>query len=106
MTTFKVIEQRFEGPWIKGVQTIENVTQWQTGRDGLITAPQVRSRIGGREDMEEKLQWVAMQVKDDSVEASSDRGSFRGVNSGKSDEVGEIAAQSDCIPYTSAVRII
>ncbi|PQE05343.1 hypothetical protein CJF31_00008878 [Rutstroemia sp. NJR-2017a BVV2] len=107
----------FKGPWISGILTIECCTQWQTGRDGLITAPQVRSWIGGRDDMEEKSQGFAtvktsaswsnwsldtMQDKGYAGEASIDQKSLQGLNSGRSDdEAGEIAAQSDCIPYTT-----
>ncbi|PQE15174.1 hypothetical protein CJF30_00011402 [Rutstroemia sp. NJR-2017a BBW] len=43
-----------------------------------------------------------VQDKRDITEASIDRKSLQGLNSGRSDdEVGEIAAQSDCIPYTT-----
>jgi hypothetical protein len=43
-----------------------------------------------------------MQDKGYAAEASIDQKSLQGLNSGRSDdEVGEIAAQSDCIPHTT-----
>ncbi|PQE24896.1 hypothetical protein CJF32_00007232 [Rutstroemia sp. NJR-2017a WRK4] len=102
----------FKGSWINGVQTIESCTQWQTGGDRLIKTPQVQSWIGGRDDMEEKPQGFAAMRRSaswsdwpwDTIqgEASIDRESLQGLNSGKSDdEDGEIAVQSDCIPSTT-----
>ncbi|KAM3066993.1 hypothetical protein ACMFMG_011775 [Clarireedia jacksonii] len=79
-------------------------------------APQVRSWVGGRDDMEEKSQGFAtmrtsaswrncsldtIQDKRYAAEASIDQKSLQRLNSRKLDEVGEIAAQSDCIPGTT-----
>ncbi|KAM3066223.1 hypothetical protein ACMFMG_012127 [Clarireedia jacksonii] len=113
-TIFEVSTQRFEGLWINGTLAIERCTQWQTGRDELITAPEGRSWIGGREEKPQEFATVrssaswniwsldTMQGKEDAVEALIDREILQGLNSGKpDDEVGETAAQSDCIPSTT-----
>ncbi|PQE07822.1 hypothetical protein CJF32_00002933 [Rutstroemia sp. NJR-2017a WRK4] len=102
-TTFEATQERFEGPWINGVQTIEHYIQWQTGTDGLIKTLQVRSWIGGRDAaMRRSASWSDWPWDTIQGEASIDRESLQGLNSGKSDdEDGEIAVQSDCIPSTT-----